>query len=165
MDDPTLRLLVVLDESELGLRTVSVAAALASRTGAALVLHVAALLEPVDARSATTAMDVMQQRQERCRQRAAEWFARAHALIQPQGIATHTELTIGEEPCAAVLRVAADHGCQLIVAGSQGRGTLARVVGGSLVAELLRESPVPVLVCRDDMPGGALAPAVGAGDA
>lgn len=164
MDNPTLRLLVVLDESELGLRTVSVAAAVASRMGAEVVLHVAAPVERIDARSATAAMGAMLQRQESCRQRAGEWFARAHALIQPFGISTRTELTIDEEPSAAVLRIAADHGCSLIVAGSQGRGTLARAWGGSLVAELMRLSPLPVLVCRDDMPAGVLVPAAPASE-
>lgn len=160
MHTPTLRILVVLDESELGLQAASVASALASRMGAEIVLHVAVPIEPIDARSAAGLMGAVVQHREQCRQRAGEWFARAHALIQPLGIATRTELTIDEEPTEAVLRIAADHGCSLIVIGSQGRGTVARVLSGSLVADLIRRSPMPVLVCRDDMPAGALVPAV-----
>lgn len=163
MDIP-LRLLVVLDESELGLRSASMAAALAARLGAEIVLHVAIAVEHIDARSAAGVMGALLQHQEGCRQRAGEWFARAHALIQPLGVPTRTELTIDEEPSEAVLRIAADHGCSLIVVGSMGRGAVARALGGSLVADLIRRSPLPVLVCRDDMPACALAPALPGSD-
>lgn len=159
MNPQGLSLLAVLDESELGLRAASAGAALASRMGADLVLLVAIPIEHVEARSAVTAMAAQAQHQAQCRQRAADWFARAHALIQPFGVAVRTELTLEEEPSEAVLRVAAAHGCGLIVVGSQGRGAVARVLGGSLVADLVRLSPLPVLVVREDMPASAVAPA------
>ena len=162
MEVETARLLVVLDESDLGLRTAAMGASLAARLGAEITLHVVIPIEHIDARSAASALLAQEQHRETCRQRAAEWFARAHALVQPTGISVRTVMTIDEAPCAAVLRMADELGCGLIVVGSHGRGTVSRVLGGSLVADLVRQSPVPVLVCREDMTSGWLA---GAGDA
>ncbi len=157
MEEEVVRLLVVLDESELGLRTAAVGASLAARLGAEITLHVVIPIEHIDARSAASALLVQEQHREACRQRAAGWFARAHALVQPSGISVRTVLTLDEEPCAAVLRIADEQGCGLIVVGSQGRGMVSQVLGGSLVADLVRQSHLPVLVCREDMTAGWLA--------
>ena len=157
MQQAAVRLLVVLDESELGLRTAAIAAALAARLGAEITLHVAFPIELFEVRSAASAMFVLEKHQADSRQRAAEWFARAHAVIQPAGVTTQTIMTMDEEPCAAVLRVADEQACGLIVVGSQGRGSVSRLLGGSLVADLVRQSHLPVLVCREDMTAGWLA--------
>ena len=157
MPQSAIRLLVVLDESELGLHTAAMAAALAARLGAEITLHVVIPIEHIEVRSAASAMFALAKHHEDCMQRAAEWFARAHALIRPSGVSTHTVMTTDEEPCAAVLRIADEQGCGLIVVGSQGRGTVSRLLGGSLVADLVRESHLPVLVCREDMEAGWLA--------
>jgi len=157
MQPSAVRLLVVLDESELGLHAATMAAALAARLGGEITLHVVIPLEHIDARSAPSAMQALGQHQESCRQRAAEWSARAHALCQPFDVATRTVMTMDEDPCAAVLRIADEQGCGLIVIGSQGRGTMARVLNGSLVADLVRLSHLPLLVCREDMKVGWLA--------
>ena len=162
MPTSAVRLLVVLDESELGLHTAAMAAELAVRLAAEITLHVVIPIEHIEMRSAASSMFVLAQHQVDCRERAAEWFARAHAVIQPSGVATRTVMTMDEEPCAAVLRIADEQGCGLIVAGSHGRGTVARLLGGSLVADLLRLSHLPVLVCREDMKAGWLGgPAAG----
>jgi len=162
MQDATVRLLVVLDESELGLRTAEMGATLAARLGADITLHVVIPVEHVDVRSAASAMYALSKHQESCRQRAAQWFARAHAIVQPWGVATRTVMTMDEEPCAAVLRIADEQGCGLIVVGSHGRSTVSRVLAGSLVADLVRQAHLPVLVCREDMTAGWLAGAVAA---
>ena len=52
-------------------------------------------------------------------------------------------------------RIGAEYACELIVVGSHGRSTLARVLHGSLVADLVRLSQRPVLVCQEDMLLGA----------
>jgi len=159
MPPSAVRLLVVLDESELGLHTAAMAAALAARLGAEITLHVVIAIERIDVRSAASAMFALSKHQEDCRQRAAEWFARAHAVIQPSEVPTRTVMTADEEPCAAVLRIAVEQGCGLIVVGSHGRGAVSRLLSGSLVADLIRQSHLPVLVCREDMTAGWLAAA------
>lgn len=151
MDQQAMHLLVVLEESQLGLHAAATAAALARRLGAGLTLHVAIPVERIHARSAARVMSAQSEHEEKCRQRAAEWFARAHAVVQPHGVPTRTVLTLDEDPCAAVLRMADEHACDLIVVGSHGRGSLARAVSGSLVAKLVRLSRVPLLVCREGM--------------
>lgn len=153
---PAFRLLVVLEESTLGLHAAGMAAALAARANGEITLHVVIPIEHIDARSAASAMHVLEMHQEACRVRAAEWFARGHAVVQPYGVPTRTVMTMDEEPCAAVLRMADEQGCDLIVVGSHGRGAVSRMLHGSLVADLVRQSHLPVLVCREDMTAGAL---------
>ncbi len=162
MPDDTARLLVVLDASELGPHVAAMGAVLAARLGAEIILHAVIAIEHVDMRSAASAIYALGKHEESCRQRAAEWFAEAHAVIQPFGVSTRTVMTMDEEPSAAVQRMAEEQACGLILIGSKGRGAVSRVLGGSLVADLVRQSRVPVLVCREDMTTGWLAGAAAA---
>lgn len=57
----------------------------------------------------------------------------------------------GEAPADGVLRYAASVAADLIVVGSEGRRGLGHVILGSVAADVLRRSPVPVLV----VPAGA----------
>jgi len=70
---------------------------------------------------------------------------------QRHDVACTSVLTIDEEPCDAVRRLASEQACSLIAIGSHGRGTLTRALTGSLVADLVRLAERPVLVCREDM--------------
>lgn len=151
MSDEALRLLVVIDESELGVHAAALGTAVARRLGAEAVFHIAIGLELVEARSPAGLEKAVGGYHDSCRERAAQWFERAQQRVADSGVSVTTVLTIDEEPCAAVQRVAREQRCALIVVGSQGRGTVGRVLHGSLVADLVRESPVPVLVCREDM--------------
>ncbi len=47
-----------------------------------------------------------------------------------------------------ILRVAAESGCGLIVMGTQGRTSLARLLMGSVAEDVLRRAPCPVLVVK-----------------
>jgi nucleotide-binding universal stress UspA family protein len=48
----------------------------------------------------------------------------------------------------AILRTAADHGCDLILMGGYGHSPVVEVIVGSTVDQVLRESQCPILVCR-----------------
>lgn len=48
----------------------------------------------------------------------------------------------------AILRTAEAHGCEMILSGGYGTAPLLEVVLGSSVDQVLRESKVPVLICR-----------------
>jgi nucleotide-binding universal stress UspA family protein len=52
------------------------------------------------------------------------------------------------EPAEAILAEAAPRGADLIVMGSHGRGGLQRLALGSVAEQVVRRSPVPVLVAR-----------------
>lgn len=47
-----------------------------------------------------------------------------------------------------ILRTAREHGCDLIIMGSYGLSPVVEIVLGSTVDQVLRESPLPVLICR-----------------
>lgn len=51
-------------------------------------------------------------------------------------------------PSEAILRIAQDRGCDLIVVSTQGREGLARIIIGSQASEVIVGAKVPVLVCR-----------------
>lgn len=61
-------------------------------------------------------------------------------------VPVRAELRRGGVP-EEIVRAVRDLGCGLIAAGTHGHGSLRRVVGGSLTDELVRRSPVPVLLC------------------
>jgi nucleotide-binding universal stress UspA family protein len=56
-------------------------------------------------------------------------------------------------PVQQILEQAAAHGCDLIVMGTRGHGTLADVMMGSVASRVLRRSKIPVLVVPHPEPG------------
>jgi nucleotide-binding universal stress UspA family protein len=57
-------------------------------------------------------------------------------------------LLSGDDPAAAVLQVAADVGCDLIVLGTHGRTGLGRVLLGSVAEQVVRRAACPVLTVK-----------------
>ena len=53
-----------------------------------------------------------------------------------------------EHPYAAILNVANDRGCDLIVVGSHGRSGLSSLLLGSTTMKILAHSTIPILVVR-----------------
>ena len=53
-----------------------------------------------------------------------------------------------EHPYAAILNVANDRGCDLIVVGSHGRSGLSSLLLGSTTMKILAHSTLPILVVR-----------------
>lgn len=152
---PRRRILAVLDESELGRRTTAIAVGVAARLNCNVSFLVAIPIEHIEARSPASMTHALAAYRQLCHDRTQPLFEQAIGQARTAGIDGRTVLTIEEDPCSAVLRIAGEQACDLIVVGSHGRGTVARVLHGSLVADLVRLSPRPVLVCRDDMHLGA----------
>lgn len=62
---------------------------------------------------------------------------------------TATQLHVPDaRPAEAIVEAAKSNGCSLIVMASHGRRGLGRLLLGSQTAEVLTQSPVPVLVVR-----------------
>lgn len=64
------------------------------------------------------------------------------------GVACETRHVPGRRPAEAILDVAADQGCSLVVMASHGRRGLGRLLLGSQTSEVVSNSPIPVLVVR-----------------
>lgn len=65
------------------------------------------------------------------------------------GVSAKTLYVSDRTPAEAILEAAKAQNCDLIVMASHGRRGLGRLVLGSKTAEVLVQSPVPVLVVRD----------------
>jgi nucleotide-binding universal stress UspA family protein len=70
--------------------------------------------------------------------------ARSHL---PETLVVETQLLEGP-PAEAILRVAAEDGCDLIVLGSRGRSQLAELVLGSVSSAVAHRATCPVLIAR-----------------
>jgi len=63
-------------------------------------------------------------------------------------VACETRHVLGRRPAEAILDVATNEGCSLIVMASHGRRGLGRLLLGSQTQEVVSHSSVPVLVVR-----------------
>ena len=73
--------------------------------------------------------------------------ARAREYLMVHGVQAECVEESGPVP-EAILRTAQAHQCDLLVMGGYGYGPLREAVLGSAVDRVLRESKVPVLLCR-----------------
>jgi nucleotide-binding universal stress UspA family protein len=151
------RLLVVIDDTPLGQHTARIGLALAADMAGEAIFHIAIPVESVGAESAGELAEAMAEHHRKCSERTQPVFDTACANAKRAGVACDTVLTIDETPSDAVLRIAADRLCALVVAGSHGRGAMARLLSGSLVDELVRRASCPVVVCREEMGYGTVA--------
>jgi universal stress protein A len=65
----------------------------------------------------------------------------------------HVEFVVGDGTAAEeIIRVAADHNCDMIVMGTHGRTGLGRLMMGSVAEEVVRKAACPVLTLKSPMP-------------
>ena len=65
-----------------------------------------------------------------------------------RGVPCEVLRRLAREPWKAILGAARSRGCDLVVMGSHGRGSLKSALLGSQTLKLLSRSKIPVLVCR-----------------
>lgn len=70
------------------------------------------------------------------------------STAQKMGVDVETVHVTDKRPAAAILETAEALGCSLIVMSSHGRRGVSRMLLGSQTAEVLVQSPIPVLVVR-----------------
>lgn len=69
-------------------------------------------------------------------------------LDAPAGVATESEVVVGDEPADAITDAAARLGADYVVLSSHGRAGLRRLLLGSVAEAVMRRSTRPVLVVR-----------------
>ena len=129
--DRRLRLLVPLDGSALGEEALGPAKELASTLGADLLL-----LRSVH--SDHGGQDVSD---------GTAYLEGLAAALHGEGFEVMVQVTT-EAPQAAILKVMSDQGADLIVMATHGRSGLARVLLGSVAADVVAHSTVPLLLIR-----------------
>ena len=65
-----------------------------------------------------------------------------------EGVACDTEVAVNDHPYEAIIRVAADKGCDLIMMASHGRRGVQALLLGSETQKVLTHTRIPVLVYR-----------------
>jgi nucleotide-binding universal stress UspA family protein len=78
---------------------------------------------------------------------ADELLRLRRAELAASGITVETRIDHGD-PASAISAVARSLGCDLIVLGTRGRKGIARLLLGSVAAQVLREAPCPVFIAR-----------------
>lgn len=144
------KILVPLDDSRPSLRGLDEAIALAARLDASL--H---LLNVVDARlliGAVSAFTPPEALIDAWREAGEATLARAHDRAREKHVASDTVVRCDPalRVCDVIVQEAKRCGAGLIVMGTHGRHGLKRVALGSDAELVVRDSPVPVLLVRDD---------------
>jgi len=86
---------------------------------------------------------------EESQDRAAEGIlSEAKQAAEKAGVPVETVHVKNAQPAEVINETASSRGCDLIVMSSHGRRGIRRLVLGSKTAEVLTQSPVPVLVVR-----------------
>jgi nucleotide-binding universal stress UspA family protein len=84
---------------------------------------------------------------------AAHALEPAQALVQQAGIEYECEVATGD-PAHTLIDIAERFGCDMVVIGARGMGTLRSALLGSVAHEVLHSSAVPVLVVKPPPEGG-----------
>ncbi len=143
------RLLALVDDSPLGRATAEQAVRLARALEAELIFLAAIPPAPPMMAEVDVAMfDPSADHERLGREQAGRAFAMAQGLAQAAGLASRTLITVGADPAEAANQTANEHDCAMIVVGSHGRGTLARLVLGSVMTHLTQIADRPVLVVK-----------------
>ena len=98
--------------------------------------------------SGNVRMFVSQEEIKRFQQEEGENALRsARAALDGSGITYAAHVAVGDES-QSIARYAAEHGCDLVVMGTRGMGTIANMLVGSVSARVIHLSPVPVVLVK-----------------
>lgn len=146
------RLLIATDGSELAGRGLAhgltLAAALKAPVTILTVTERYPILVAMDDFGASVSADSMALYNDTQATAAAAVLASARAEAEKLGVVAETLHMPDSYPAEAILKVARDRNCTMIVMASHGRRGLGRLLVGSQTAEVLNHATVPVLVVR-----------------
>ena len=147
--DRTRRILCALDLSEHSARTLAYASFLAARASARLsTLFVADELYPWGEPGEALSPDPFAEEFRMAREKEAR--AKLDALVpaSAEGMGEIDRIVATGVPHREILRVAAEHGADLLVMGVHGRAALGVSFLGSTARHVVREAPCPVITVR-----------------
>jgi nucleotide-binding universal stress UspA family protein len=92
--------------------------------------------------------DTREQNAKDCNAHAAEYLAFIEKTAKEAVVTSGTISVSDDHPDEAIIKAAAEQGCDLIVMASHGRHGVAGVLMGSVTQKVLTHGKVPVLVCH-----------------
>jgi nucleotide-binding universal stress UspA family protein len=93
-------------------------------------------------------IDIAKQQHEIIQAHAQTYLEKMRESLSKKGIRAVIDVREGPAAAGVILAVALDLGCELIAMSTHGRTGLGRTVFGSVADEVLRNSPLPVLLIR-----------------
>lgn len=78
--------------------------------------------------------------------------AQLHRMKSPDPAISVEHLLEEGDPATAIVQVAQERQCDLIVMGSQGRTGLRRLLMGSVAEQVVRQAPCPVVTVKTPLP-------------
>lgn len=141
------RILLPVDRSEHAQAACDLAVEL-FEDGTLVLLHV---IDPAEASfSAETAIpNIPDSWYEREKERADEHFEELERRASEAGLATERRLEVGK-PAQQIVEIAGEDDIDHVVMGSHGRQGVSRLLLGSVAENVVRRSPVPVTVARNE---------------
>ena len=107
------------------------------------------VIEPYAFSNATEVRPVeLEDYKSKAQQDAASAFERIIQAAAAQGVECKTSIAEHAQPAVGIVETAESSGADLIVMGSHGRSGLVGLVLGSVAAEVVRLSTVPVLIVK-----------------
>jgi len=140
-----LKILLAMDGSENALRAVSYLIKRASATRDQYEVSLVNVQYPLHGTVATFINGA--QVKQYHRDEGVKALAPAQALLDGVGIAHSEHLFVGE-PAEVISRFAREHGCDEIVIGSRGLGTIGSLLVGSVASKIIHLSEVPVVLVK-----------------
>ncbi len=138
------KILVATDGSEMSRKAAEHAVSLAKETGAALFVLTAQAQYPTFLYLPEVAAHLEQAMADHCR----EILAGVEAMASAAGVPCEARLVLNQAPFQAILDLAAEEACDLIVLGSHGHSGVDALILGSVTQKVLARATVPVLVVR-----------------
>jgi nucleotide-binding universal stress UspA family protein len=93
-------------------------------------------------------MDALEQAAKRCKELAEKYLAAIEKEAKEAGVACDLVYEKNDYPYEAIIRVAEQKGCDLIMMASHGRRGVGALLIGSETQRVLTHSKIPVLVYR-----------------
>ena len=144
-------ILIATDGSVLAEKAVSHGLALAKSAGAkvtALIVEAPFSVYDVPESRLRQMSDAFEQHAEQIKKHAANVLNQVADAAKSAGVTCETAQLEHDQPYKAIITMAKEKGCDLIVMASHGRGGISAILLGSVTNKVLTHTDIPVLVCR-----------------
>jgi len=144
-------ILIATDGSELAEKAVSHGVALAKLAGArvtALIVEAPFNVFNVPESQVRQMSAAFAQHAEHIKQHSTKVLSHIADAAKAAGIPCETVQVEHDQPYLAIIKMAEDKGCDLIVMASHGRSGISAVLLGSVTNKVLTHTKIPVLVCH-----------------